>query len=348
MLLLVCSSNDCGWEETKLATRPDKCTTGMTAFSLALLAVPAVAQTQENNELAKFLFDGISFLIALAVLIFLYGAAALATPKNSHGQSGWNPLVITAGRFGRGSLSRLQVFYFTLIVIASLTYILVGTRQLDGLSEDVLMLLGISAVGAAGGQVVAITRKRLSSENWSWLIRKQWITESIERKSKPVSPRDLVTADDQFDIYKFQMLAFSLIVGAALIAATFREGATLNTFTISGSMLGVLGLSQVVYLGGKAAAPPTNQNLNTALDNVRKLEVAFIKAVSDKWEKDPPMADEVDTQEKKLDKAISVATAQYNEYMAAAEDAVRMVQERIGAPEPTKNTGPSLPRVSLN
>jgi hypothetical protein len=329
-----------------MTTRPERwVATAITAFSIALSAAPVYAQAAENPETVKFVLDWTSFLIAIAIVIFLYGAAALATRRNKHGQSGWNPLIITSGRFGRGSLSRLQVFYFTMIVIASLTYILVRSQKLDGMSQDVLMLLGISAVGAAGGQVIATTRKRLSSENWSWLIHKQWITESIERKSKPVSPRDLVTADDQFDIYKFQMLAFSLIVGAALISATFREHATLADFTISASMLGVLGLSQVVYLGGKAAGPPTNEDLNTALSNVRRLEVAFIKAVSDKWEKVRPKADEVDTAEKKLDKAISAAPAEYNEYISAAENAARLVQERIGALQPTDNTAPSLPRV---
>ena len=320
-------------------------TTFLTVICAYLMAMPVGALAQENAEKAKFVFEWTPFLAAIGVLVFLYGAAALATPKNAHGQSGWNPLVITAGRFGRGSLSRLQVFYFTLIVIASLTYVLVGTQQLDGLSQDVLMLLGISAVGAAGGQVVAVTRKRLSSENWSWLIKKKWITESIERKSRPVSPRDLVSADGQFDIYKFQMLAFSLIVGAALVGATFREGATLETFTISGSMLGVLGLSQVVYLGGKAAGPPTNEDLNTALTEVRRLEIAFIKAVTEKWETEPPSAADVGTQDKALAKAIAAAPAAYNEYIAAAENAARLVQERIGAPEPTENTAPSIPRI---
>jgi len=316
-----------------------------TALCIALSAVPAYAQSAESADAAKFALDWTSFLIAMAIVFVLYGAAALATKRNSHGQSGWNPLVITAGRFGRGSLSRLQVFYFTMIVIGLLTYILVAAGKLDGLSADVLMLLGISAVGAAGGQVVATTRKRLSSQNWAWLMQKKWINESIERKSKPVSTRDLVTADDQFDIYKFQMLAFSLIVGVALIGAAFKDGLTLEKFTLSASMLGVLGLSQVVYLGGKAISPPTNEDLNTALNNVRRLEVEFIKAVSDKWEAVPPRAEEVDTEDKKMDKAIATATTEYNEYLTAAENAARLVQERIGALKPTNNTAPSLPHV---
>lgn len=310
-----------------------------------LLWLPVAAVAQDMPQPAVFEFKWVPFLVALGVLVFLYSVAALATKTNEHGQSGWNPLVITAGQFGRGSLSRLQVFYFTLIVIASLTYILVGTQKLDGLSEDVLMLLGISAVGAAGGQVMAVTRKRLSFENWSWLIRKGWIRESIERKSKPISPRDLVSADGQFDIYKFQMLAFSLIVGAALVGATFREGATLETFTISGSLLGVLGLSQVVYLGGKAASPPTNEDLNTSLTEVRRLEVEFVKAVSEAWKDAPPAKADVSTGDKALKKAIATAPEKYNEYLAAAENAARMVQERIGAPEPTDRTAPDIPRV---
>jgi hypothetical protein len=60
-----------------------------------------------------------------------------------------------------------------------------------------------------------------------------------------------------------------LVVGIALL----RDYAHLATFTIPETLLGILGISQVVYIGGVLAKPPSYAELNAALDRLRTLEL---------------------------------------------------------------------------
>lgn len=281
-----------------------------------------------------------SGVIASVVVVLFYILAAVSRPGSSDGSWRGNPLAITAGVFGRASLSNLQVFYFSLIVFWLLTYYVVKEGMLIGLSPDILYLLGIGAAGTAGAKVAAVTRKRLSFENWAWLKRKNWISQDIGRARRPPQWTDLITSEEAFDVSKFQMLVVSFIVGVALVAAgaTGTETDGLKNFTIPPSLLGLLGLSQAVNVGGKAIGPATNADLNAQLNKLRQLEQDFIAAVANEWKKTSPAQADMTV-------AIKAAPAEYNAYMTTAKETAVMVQERIGAAHPTTNIAPDLPTI---
>src|SRR5262249_1682076 len=65
------------------------------------------------------------------------------TPPPSLVQS-LDPVQITANPWGRGSLSKLQIFLFTLIVFALLLFFQLRSGVLADMSSDVMWLLGIS------------------------------------------------------------------------------------------------------------------------------------------------------------------------------------------------------------
>jgi hypothetical protein len=75
----------------------------------------------------------------------------------------------------------------------------------------------------------------------------------------------------EFDVYHFQI--FSVVVGGALLVVGLSD---LATFSIPETLLGVLGLSQVIYVGGKLVMPPTFSELNTATKALRELERDFV------------------------------------------------------------------------
>jgi hypothetical protein len=81
--------------------------------------------------------------------------------------------------------------------------------------------------------------------------------------------RDLLTTDGEFDVYRYQSLIFSLVVAAALIIGGITQ---LSSFEIPQALLGILGLSQVVYIGGKLVTPTTMADLNKAIGDMRNLE----------------------------------------------------------------------------
>lgn len=278
------------------------------------------------------------YVVATVVVFLLYAAAAYANPTRTEGVWSGNPLLITSGVHGRASLSKLQIFFFSLIVIWLLTYFLVESSKLGDLSGTVMMLLGVSAAGTVGAKVTAVVRKRLSGENWSWLVNKGWIDKSIEPEPKPPEFKELMTSEGEFDVAKFQALAVSLLVGAAMIYSGL-ESNTLVDFEIPANVVGLLGLSQAIYITGKAVGPPAVADLDKKVTALRKLEGDFITEVSRAWRaKAPTTAD--------MAAAKRAAPDAYNLYIAGARQAAVMVQERTGASKPLAKLDPELPSVA--
>ncbi|MBK1667170.1 hypothetical protein CKO28_03815 [Rhodovibrio sodomensis] len=197
---------------------------------------------------------------AIGAVLLLYLAADAAAARRL-GKISLDPVQITAGVDGRGSISKLQILFFTLIVAGMLIYVLLRVGRLGDLSADVLLLLGISGVGGAAVKQASVLRRRVSAENWSWLKRQGWAAPPVQ-----ASWGDLVMEGTEFDVYRFQILIFSLIVGGALL---FTGLFGLANFELPPALLGLLGLSQVVYLGGKVVSRPETVELNKAITNLR-------------------------------------------------------------------------------
>ncbi len=282
----------------------------------------------------------LSGAVASLVVGLFYTLAAVSRSRPTGGSWRANPLVITAGVFGRASLSNFQVFFFSLIVFWALTYHVVQEGTLVDLSPDILYLLGIGATGTAGAKVTAVTRKRLSFENWAWLKRKKWISQNIGRPRRPPQWTDLITSEETFDVYKFQTLVVNFIVGVALVVAgvTGTETDSLKNFAIPENLLGLLGLSQAINVGGKAIGPATNADLDAQLNKLRQLEQDFVAAVANEWMKTRPSPTDMAA-------AIKAAPAEYNAYLTTARQTAVMVQERTGAAHPPTNVDPELPTI---
>jgi hypothetical protein len=166
----------------------------------------------------------------------------------------------------RISLARVQVAFFSLIVIVMTTYILLRTGTLGDFSDDILLLLGISAGGAAGAGLGDNIKKRLSWENWLWLDRVGAL-KSVDEADLRIST--LVSTGGQFDVFRVQALFFSGLIGIAILLSGLTG---LGTFKIPAGMLGLLGLSQVAYIGGKAVATPTMADFDKQLSEYQKIQ----------------------------------------------------------------------------
>ena len=126
-------------------------------------------------------------LLSLLVVIIFYCLAVSARNGSGNGER-WSPVALTAGVSGRGSLANLQVFFFTLVVVWLAVFWLIKDHSLIDLSGDVLILLGISAAGTGGAKITAAARKKLSLGNMSWLRKKGWIKENLDKTSGPPVP----------------------------------------------------------------------------------------------------------------------------------------------------------------
>ena len=228
-------------------------------------------------------------IVATASILILYIAACFAVKNRWNDKITLNPLKIIADPSGKASLSSAQVMFFTLIVLWLAIYWVVQEGELVSIDKSVLVLLGITIVGSGVGKVTDATRFRVTAENWAWVKNKTWIKRDFTRASMERTPRisDLLTTDQGFDIARFQAVAFSIVVGIALlwIGYTAESAESFSNLIIDEAYLALVGISQGAYVGGKYVGGNLFQELNTKLDEVRTLEVNFAAAVtnSTKW-----------------------------------------------------------------
>ena len=182
-----------------------------------------------------------------------------------------NPVVLSAGSNGIGSATNLQILYFSLVVFAVVSYIWLLTGQLTGLSVTVLLLMGISGLGATAAAGADLTKNRLTFDNGAWLINRCWLPPGGVAEVNVAKWKDIFTTGGAFDVYRFQMICCSVVVGIALVGAGTQLN-DLSSFNVPQALLGILGLSQVVYVAGKLVAPPSISDLDTQITALQAAE----------------------------------------------------------------------------
>ena len=214
----------------------------------------------------------IATVVGAVFALYLWIAFALRKQDHTLGSflRGLNPAKVSAGPDGKGSLSTFQTLAFTLAVAALITLLLLQTGTLVDLSTSILALLGISGIGATIAKGTDSDRNRLSPENRAWLLRHNWLpmTKTVVDPSN-ATWRDFFTTDGAFDVYRYQSFIFGLVVIGGLIVAGVNE---LSTFVVPNTILGIVGLSQVVYIGGKLATPTNISDLNSIIAGLRSDE----------------------------------------------------------------------------
>jgi hypothetical protein len=222
-----------------------------------------------------------STLFVLIGVVVMYVGAAIASRSidATNPEASWkrylDPVFMTAGADGKGSLAKLQILFFSMIVVGLLAYIVARTGLLSDLSSTILMLLGIAAVGSTAAKGTDVKRSRIDFVNLAWFIKREWLTAKGLAAENAAKWRDIITSDGEFDVYRYQNCIFSLVVGGALLAAGINE---LSTFSVPETVLGVLGLSQIVYVAGKLVAPPSFDDLNAAAKKAIETETNLQKA----------------------------------------------------------------------
>ena len=250
-------------------------------------------------------------------------------PKTGTNYAGWwkhlNPVVLTAGSNGMGSATKLQVFFFSLLIFGVVLYIWLLSGHLTEMSKTVLLLMGISGLGATASAGAELTKNRLDFQNWSWLVNRGWLPKGGVAEVNMAKWKDIVTTGGEFDATRFQMITFTLLVGGALLMAG-SDLMDLSSFEIPTTLLGILGLSQVVYVGGKLTAPPAVSDLNDQIQKLRKAEsdlsVSLSKVNTGSFNQTTiPMIDDPDVQ------AASVA---FSSYLAEWETSKTMFEATLG------------------
>lgn len=282
-------------------------------------------------------------VVATIIVAILYLAAGYSVKERWDHKLPLNPLKIIAGVSGRASLSNMQVFFFTLIVAWLALYWVVQTGALVPLHNTVLMLLGIAVAGTGASKAAAISRFRVTGENWAWAKSKGWIQKDFTRSPVNPTPKlsDLITSDQGFEMPKFQAVVFSLIVGISLLCngASIADAAEFSKYEVPEAYLILIGISQGVYVGGKVIGSNIVAELNEKLDEVRKLELNFTTAVANSadWINATAANRKIKLASEKC------AATEYAAYMSAVKEASKMAEHMTGVDIDGLKLQPELP-----
>jgi hypothetical protein len=193
----------------------------------------------------------------------------------------FDPVVITSGEYGGASISGLQLLWFASIILYLVFCSLFNRHGLSDLSPGLLSLLGISVSSNISSSVISSTRLRLSLENWNWLIDNGFLL-----KGSSVNPRkaaqwsDLVLTEGSFDPFRYQLLAFSIVFGLAILMGGV---ASLETFQLTPSYQALLFSSNVIYVGGKVLSPTVVKELDDLVEKLRVNEQEMISNSDQKF-----------------------------------------------------------------
>ena len=237
--------------------------------------VATVEFTVSDGRVARAVAaGGVGLVYALAAGVAATGRRRQADAPQPGSLASLNPIVVTQDSLGRGSLSRLQILFFTLIVLGTLFYLFLRTGVVANLSSDLLWLLGISGAGTVLAQTVSAGRGPKGTVPVAALT---WLAaHGVLREGRTPRVRDLFFSGGEFDIYKLQNLVFSPFVGLTVLAAGVTDLAALD---IPDNLMALLGLSQVVYVGGKAVQPaPDAEAIAAAVDSAAEAELALQRA----------------------------------------------------------------------
>ncbi|KUZ71677.1 hypothetical protein WI37_25560 [Burkholderia ubonensis] len=186
----------------------------------------------------------------------------------------FNPIQLAANAFNQGSVQKMQVLMFSFLIGCLVLSLVLRTGTLADMSATVVGLLGISGIGAAVSQITYTTKTRLVFDNWAWLQSNGVLD---RQEARGPQWKDLVLTNREFDVYKLQTIIFSLTVAVALVVGGASD---LATFAIPSAMLGVLGLSQVVFVGGILVRPPATDDLDKTLSELRDAASKYTEALA--------------------------------------------------------------------
>jgi hypothetical protein len=144
------------------------------------------------------------------------------------------------------SLSRFQLAFWSLLVIAAYLFIWLITEELDTITGSVLALLGIGSATALGANV--IDQGKAANP------------QAAPAPAAPVVPtpsqgflNDVLSDDQGISIYRFQLFAWTLVLGVIFCASVYH-GLEMPQF--STTLLGLMGISSGTYLGFKVPEQP--------------------------------------------------------------------------------------------
>ncbi|MCP5352062.1 MAG: peptidoglycan-binding protein [Chromatiales bacterium] len=260
-----------------------------------------LAAQQIDFEIANTTLS--TLLSVLVVIVILIGFGVLLGT--------FNPVRIVrslcSGKTGRLSLSNVQIFMWTALVIFAMLFVWITQGQIINLPEGILVLLGISggtsilarAVAIATGSSLPTTPPTATPSGTAGL-------DNLYRD-----------ADGEVDLLRFQMLGFTVFTWLYVLNGVITTSYFPN---IPENLYWLMGISSATYVGGKLRF---NARRSTASDTPPAVEQAADPATA--GDTFVPSAEQIKQVQKKL------GVAETGVQDAATLAAIKAFETRRGA-----------------
>jgi hypothetical protein len=154
------------------------------------------------------------------------------------------------------SLSRFQMAFWFFLVINGYVFMWLITGELDTITDSILALIGIGSGTALGAALIDATPSGSATRTTTAVTQDATATVSVSA-SLPAAPpqpsqgflRDILSdAGDGISIHRFQMFAWTLILGVIFVGSVYKD---LGMPEFNATLLGLMGVSSGTYLGFK-------------------------------------------------------------------------------------------------
>lgn len=203
------------------------------------------------------------YLVLLAVLLLIVAALAIRTSMlrnpvfnranfDALAAKLPNPKTAKPGF----SWSRTQIAFWTVIVMASYVYVLIKCSTSTGLKvPEMKDNLNLILLGIAGATTIAAKAVDSSQQNNASAATTS--QQDIPSKGFLI---DILSDENGISVHRLQNVLWTIIIGGIYIA--YVNSATLlpNQDIISGTLLGLMGLSSAAYVGVKATENASTPN----------------------------------------------------------------------------------------
>lgn len=146
------------------------------------------------------------------------------------------------------SLARFQLAFWSYLVIAAYVFIWLITKELDTITGSVLALLGIGSATALAAKIIDQDKPAVPAPAADPTAPAAPSAAPSALVSSRGFLRDVLSDDQGISIYRFQLFAWTLVLGVIFCASVY-DGLEMPQF--STTLLGLMGISSGTYLGFK-------------------------------------------------------------------------------------------------
>ena len=167
------------------------------------------------------------------------------------------PLSFAITPIGTYSISLSQILMWTYITIFGVVYVFWLSGEVLEITDQMLVLLGIGGGTAVASKVNALSRSHEIPDIYLGLVE----CNRIPRLS------DLISSGGRPNIFKFQILAFSLITGIIAVLELLKTSAFPE---IPDTFITLMGVSSGVYLGNEVIAENKWKEIQEVQQKIKK------------------------------------------------------------------------------